>query len=167
LQRKGKSSSETSNGSSKTTVSSSPFEVYISKTTLEHQDQQQIPSPSKNKGLLYQTLERVANNQYLSCASVENVDDSTNSGPFFYHTSPPKNPSRSSNSKYNILQCGINRLNSEDFELDYDIHGKDHHDILLDDNNSKSTSPGSPRRSPKELIIARATKRGSFFRLSP
>jgi len=115
---------------------------------------------------LYRTLDRVANNQYFSCGSIDNIDDSTSSVPFSCKT-PSENNSGHNNtvtSKYNVLQCGINRLGSEDDEIDYEIllNDKDYDDILLVDNNEnendKAKSP--PPRFPKESRDDKVTKRG-------
>jgi hypothetical protein len=121
---------------------------------------------------LYRTLDRLANNQYLSCGNIDSVDDSTSS------------PKKSSST---ILRCGINRLGSEDYEIDYEIIDNDYDDILLVDNNSNSNSNKNNnaknnnnnnnaknnnnsnvnvKSSPKSSKESRVTKRGRKIRRS-
>ena len=104
---------------------------------------------------MYRTLDRLANNQYLSCGN-NNID--TDSA-----TSSPKKSSSST-----LLRCGINRLGSEDDEIDYEIIDNDYDDILLIDNNAKpnNKSPASPKKSSKESRNDRVTKRSRKIRRS-
>jgi len=128
---------------------------------LQQQKQQEQELPYRNhngdndKGVLYRTLNRLANNQYLSCGN-NNIDIDR-------ATSSPKKSSSST-----LLRCGINRLGSEDDEIDYEIVDNDYDDILLIDNNAKNNnkSPALPKKSSKESRNDRVTKRGRKIRRS-
>ena len=76
---------------------------------------------------MYRTLDQIANNPYLNCGNLEQIDDDLS-------------PDKRNNKSCNLLQCGgIHRLASEDDdEIAFEINEKDYEDIELVVENSNS-----------------------------
>jgi len=135
-------------GESKTPneYNSSLFEVVVPRESVKNE---QPKKHGQSDSLLYRTLDRVANNPYLTCASVDEIDD--HDYDYDYGQNNRQNvfscQQRYRNSNP-LFRCGIQRNDSEDDEYEIDC---DEYELRVWENHYKS-DPRNDRNSKTSTL---------------